>query len=96
MSAPQLETIRVQHQPSPEHLRQLGVSDWPIWTKGVSEFPWTYDEAETCYLLAGEVTVTPDGGRPVELKPGDLVTFSRGLSCTWTIRAPVKKHYQFS
>jgi len=27
---------------------------------------------------------------------GDLVTFPRGLSCTWDIRNPVKKHYNFS
>lgn len=62
MSGQKLETIRVRHQPSPEHLRELGVSNWPIWTKEVSEFPRTCDEPETCYLLAGEVTVTPDGG----------------------------------
>jgi hypothetical protein len=29
----------------------LGARDWPIWTCGVSRFPWTYDEQETCLLL---------------------------------------------
>ncbi|MFP3875020.1 MAG: cupin domain-containing protein, partial [Thiohalophilus sp.] len=26
---------------------------------------------------------------------GDLVTFPAGMSCTWEIREPVKKHYDF-
>lgn len=87
MSGRKLETIPVQRQPSPEHLRQLGVSDRPIWTQEVSEFPRTGDEPETCDPLAGEVTVTPGGG--------DRATFSRGFSRTWTVRAPVKKHDHF-
>ena len=46
--------------------------------KEVSEFPWHYDEMETCYLLEGDVTVTPDGGQPVRFGKGDLVTFPVG------------------
>lgn len=76
-------------------LAQLGVARWPIWTKEVSRFPWTYDARETCYLLAGEVTVTPAGGAPVRFGAGDLVTFPAGLHCTWDIHAPVRKHYRF-
>ena len=26
---------------------------------------------------------------------GDLVTFPAGMSCTWEIRRPVRKHYRF-
>lgn len=87
--------IQVNHQPTPETLKELGVPNWSIWTKEVSEFPWTYDESETCYFLEGEVVVTPDGGQPVAMGKGDLVTFPAGLSCTWTISKLVKKHYQF-
>jgi hypothetical protein len=29
----------------------IGARDWPIWTCGVSRFPWTYEEQETCLLL---------------------------------------------
>ncbi|NEO00005.1 MAG: cupin domain-containing protein [Moorea sp. SIO3I7] len=82
-------------RPSEEHLDNLGVSNWPIWTKEVSEFPWTYDDPETCYLLEGEVVVTPDGGEPVQIAKGDLVTFPAGMSCTWKILSNVRKHYQF-
>lgn len=33
-----------------------------------SKFPWTYGEAETCYILKGKVTVTPNGGKPVTVR----------------------------
>ena len=37
--------------------------------------------------------VTPDDGEPVSFGAGDLVTFEAGLSCTWKILEPVRKHY---
>lgn len=87
--------IKVEHQPQTEKLNQQGVFSWPIWTKEVSEFPWTYDLSETCYFLEGDVVVTPDNGTPVEMGKGDLVTFPAGMSCTWKVRQDVKKHYTF-
>lgn len=87
--------IQIEHQPSPERLEELDVYNWPIWVKEMSEFPWTYEETETCYLLAGDVIVIPDGGEPVQFGKGDLVTFPAGMSCTWKILAAVRKHYQF-
>ncbi len=87
--------IRVERDPSPEQLTALKVEDWPTWSKEVSTFPWTYDSTETCYFLEGEVIVTPEGGEPVQIGKGDLVTFPVGMACTWDIRCPVKKYYQF-
>jgi uncharacterized protein len=87
--------IQLTHQPSQSELDRLGIFRWPIWTKEVSEFPWTYDDAETCYFLEGDVVVTPDGGEPVAMGKGDLVTFPAGMSCTWNVRSTVRKHYQF-
>ena len=88
--------ITVEHHPSDARLAELGVRSWPIWTKEVSTFPWSYDEPEVCFFLAGDVVVTPDGGgAPVRFGEGDLVTFPVGLACTWDVRAPVRKHYQF-
>jgi len=88
--------IKVVHNPPKEELEKMGVFNWPIWTKEVSEFPWTYDMEETCYFLEGRVIVTPDGGEPVEVGAGDLVTFPRGMSCTWKVIEPVRKHYNFA
>mgnify|MGYP001167931590 FL=1 len=73
----------------------LGAREWPIWACEVSEFPWHYDQRETCLLLDGDVTVTPESGEPVHIKRGDLVEFPAGLTCTWTVHQPVRKHYQF-
>ena len=90
-----METILWERNPSPDKLEQIGVYDWPIWEKEVSNFPWTYDARETCYILKGEVMVTPDGGEAVTLQAGDLVTFPAGMSCTWDITKAIRKHYKF-
>lgn len=87
--------IQIERNPAPDRLTGLGVSAWSIWTKNVSVFPWTYEEREVCYFLEGDVTVTPDGGSPVRMGKGDLVTFPAGMSCTWDIRVAVRKHYCF-
>lgn len=87
--------IEVQKNPPESLLAEMKVKTWPVWTKEVSKFPWTYGESETCYLLAGEVVVTPDGGTPVAFGAGDLVVFPAGMSCTWDIRKAVRKHYRF-
>ncbi|MFA7711695.1 MAG: cupin domain-containing protein, partial [Candidatus Neomarinimicrobiota bacterium] len=50
---------------------------------------------EICYFLEGEVEVVPESGQPVKIKKGDLVTFPQGLTCTWKISKPVRKHYRF-
>ena len=88
--------IDIERAADDGHLNALGVTSWPIWTKEVSVFPWTYEATETCYFLEGDVLVTPDGGEPVSMGAGDLVTFPAGMSCTWDIRQAVRKHYSFS
>jgi len=90
-----MQEIRIERNPTEERLRELGVREWPVWTKEVSCFPWSYDASETCYFLEGDVIVTPDGGDPVRVGRGDLVTFPAGMSCTWDVRDPVRKHYTF-
>ncbi|MFA4984040.1 MAG: cupin domain-containing protein [Candidatus Omnitrophota bacterium] len=76
-------------------LEKLGVFTWPVWTKEASRFPWTYDSTEECYLLEGEVSVETKDGEKVTFGKGDFVSFPKGLSCTWEVRKPVKKHYNF-
>lgn len=87
--------VTVNRKPSEQELEALGVRTWPIWEKGPSRFPWSYDEPETCYFLDGAVIVTPEQGTPVAVQGGDLVTFPAGLACTWDIREAVRKHYRF-
>ena len=87
--------IKIERNPEDKRLNELGISDWSIWEKEVSEFPWTYTDSETCYFLEGDVVVTPEGEEPVEIGKGDLVTFPAGMSCTWQIRKDVRKYYKF-
>jgi uncharacterized cupin superfamily protein len=89
-----MKRIIVEHAADAARLKDLGVSDWPVWSKEVSVFPWTYDAAEVAYVVQGEVVVTPDGGEPVKFGQGDLVTFPAGMSCTWEVRKPLRKHYR--
>jgi len=85
--------IRVE-RPDLDRLNALNVITWPIWTKEPSTFDWHYDETETCYLLAGEAMVKAGGG-DITIRKGDLVTFPKGLDCTWQVTRAVRKHYRF-
>jgi len=89
-----MSKIKVERNLDEKRLQDDGIFNWPIWTKEMSEFPWTYSSDETCYFLEGDVVVTPDGGDPVKIHKGDLVTFPQGMSCTWKIHQDVKKHYK--
>ncbi len=87
--------ITVDKNPDKKKLESMGIKKWSIWEETVSEFPWYYQEAEKCYILEGKVIVTPDGGSPIEIEAGDLVTFPQGMSCNWKILKDVRKHYKF-
>ena len=90
-----MSDIKVVKQVTKEEIERQGIPGWGIWSKEESRFPWTYDATETCYFLEGEVVVIPEGGEPVQMGKGDLVTFPKGMSCTWDIRKAVRKHYTF-
>lgn len=87
--------IKIENNPDALRLQKLGVSGWPVWEKEISEFPWSYDEKETCYFLEGDVVVTTEEGNRVTMGKGDLVTFPKGMTCKWKIVKDVKKHYKF-
>ena len=75
--------------------KSLGINSWPTWSKEVSTFPWSYADKETAYILEGEVTVTSNTGESISFGSGDLVIFEAGLDCTWDVKSPLRKHYQF-
>ena len=88
-----MEKISIRKMTS-EEVENSGISSWPVWTKEVSRFDWTYSGNEECYIIEGEFYVETDEGE-VHVKPGDFVTFKDGLKCTWDIKVPVKKYYNF-
>jgi len=89
LEAPMDITVR---KPTPDEADQAQA--WPIWTCGVSEFDWEYDQPETCLILEGRVTVGHKAGS-ASFGPGDWVVFPKGLTCRWKVSLPVKKHYRF-
>lgn len=88
-----MSTIRIEHRVTPAKLDVLFVDDWPIWTKGISEFDWCYEQKETCYIVEGKAIVTADNEEPVTIGEGDLVYFPKGMKCVWKIIEPIEKHY---
>ena len=48
---------------------------------------------EFVHLIEGQITITPDGGDPVTLRPGDAFVVEPDFVGTWTIEAPVRKHF---
>lgn len=89
-----MEDIKIKKL-SPEELKKMEISSWPIWEKEKSKFDWHYDEKESCYILKGKVSVTTKDGRSVNFEAGDFVVFPKGLDCVWDIKEPVRKHYNF-
>jgi uncharacterized cupin superfamily protein len=45
-----MATIHVE-KPDQAKLDALGVARWPIWTKEVSTFRWSYSSTEVAYVL---------------------------------------------
>lgn len=86
--------IRIEAHPDAARLLKLKVDKWPEWKEEKAEIPWTYLQGETSYILEGRAIVTPEGGEPIEIQKGNLVTFPSGLACTWTIIEPVHKRYR--
>jgi uncharacterized cupin superfamily protein len=72
-----------------------GAGSWGIWSKEPSEFPWYYDDKETCYILEGHATVTDNQGNSIQFGPGDWVEFEQGLKCKWKIDKAIRKRYKF-
>jgi uncharacterized protein len=50
-------------------------------------------DTETVQILAGRARLTDDGGRSVELGPGDALVLPRGWSGRWDVLEPVRKLY---
>jgi len=88
-----MSDIKIERHPDDDTLKDMGVYDWPIWRKEASTFSWTYQQQETCYVLRGKFSVTPEGGETQHFKRGDLIIFPQGMQCVWTIEEDVEKHY---
>ena len=79
----------------PTEMEISKTKSWSNWSKEPSEFPWFYDDKETCLILEGHAIVTDNQGNSISFSAGDWVEFERGLECTWKIDKTIKKRYKF-
>lgn len=75
------------------------------WGCSPGKYHLIYEAEEICYIVKGKVRVYPKTPSSssldaevewcVEFGAGDIVTFPKGLSCTWDVSFSVDKHYIF-
>ncbi|MER8440200.1 cupin domain-containing protein [Mesorhizobium sp. M1312] len=53
----------------------------------------TYSDYEFVHMISGRIVITPDGGAPVEVGPGDAFVVEADFKGTWKIIEPVTKHF---
>ena len=63
------------------------------WQATPGTYHATYTDYEFVHLIAGRITITPDGGKPVEVGPGDAFVVEADFKGTWKITEPVTKHF---
>jgi uncharacterized cupin superfamily protein len=64
-----------------------------IWECSPGPSHWVLTTNEVIHLVAGRMTVTPDGGEALEIRAGDVAVFPLGWSGTWLIHETVRKVY---
>jgi uncharacterized cupin superfamily protein len=64
-----------------------------IWECTPGPSYWSLETNEFVHIVAGRMTVTEDGGEPVEVGLGDTVLFATGWKGTWEIHETVRKLY---
>jgi uncharacterized cupin superfamily protein len=64
-----------------------------VWecTPGKFYLPHNYEETVT--VISGRVTVTPEGGEPLELGPGDTAFFPAGTRVLWEVHETLRKSW---
>ena len=89
-----MNSILVEHDPSPMKLEVLGMEDWPLSREPVSVQEKSYRQTETTFILEGRAEITRQDGETIAIQPGDLVTFMPEARCTWTITEAIERHYR--
>ena len=64
-----------------------------VWECTPGPSHWTLETNEAVHILSGRMTVTPDGGQPQDIGPGDTAVFPRGWQGDWQIHETIRKLY---
>ena len=70
-----------------------GVLYTGMFTAEPSTFRYTFGGDESFHVLDGDFDIAVDGGEVVTLGPGELASFAKGTTSTWTIRAALRKFF---
>jgi uncharacterized cupin superfamily protein len=70
-----------------------GEQEVGLWECTAGPSHWTLETHEEIYVIAGRMTVTPDGGEPLEVGAGDAAVFPRGWTGDWQIHETLRKLY---
>jgi uncharacterized cupin superfamily protein len=93
MSESPQSVLLVERDISLARQTELGVHGWPVWKDAAGDRILTHDAVEKSYFLAGSATLTPEGGDPVTVNPGDLVIVPEG-KCRWEVHTTLRRHYR--
>ncbi len=63
------------------------------WQATPGTYHASYTDYEFVHMIAGRIIITPDGGKPVEVGPGDAFVVEADFKGTWKIIEPVRKHF---
>ena len=63
------------------------------WQATPGTYHATYTDYEFVHLIAGRIIITQDGGKSVEVGPGDAFVVDASFKGTWKIVEPVTKHF---
>ncbi|MBO1269330.1 cupin domain-containing protein [Arthrobacter cavernae] len=64
-----------------------------IWECTEGHSRWVLETNEFVHVLSGSMTITPDGGEPEFVGPGDTVFIPRGWSGNWELHETLRKLY---
>jgi uncharacterized cupin superfamily protein len=67
-----------------------------MWRAEPMSFPYPFGNDETIHALEGELEIQLEDGEIVDLKPGDIASFAKGVNSTWTVKTPFKKFFVVS
>jgi len=83
-----------------EEMTTSGLTFWKdgdqeagVWECTPGPSYWKLETHEFVQILAGRMTVTPDGGSPTDIGSGDIAVFPRGWAGTWQIHETIRKVY---
>ena len=70
-----MNAITIEHNVTPAKLDVLYVDDWPTWSKGISEFDWSYEQKETSSIIEGKANITLENEEQITIQEGYMVFF---------------------